>query len=168
MESKKIITWIVLVFVLLGIVTYSIYKVSANTEKNDTYPLYSSEDREKPKLSFNTEKVDVGHVKLKDTSRTVFQIKNKGTKPLHLFEISSTCMCTFGQLTTDKEKSALFGMHDTSNYSLTLQPGKSAQLVLIYKPSLMPVKGAVERAVVVHTNDPLRPEQYFTIHAYVD
>ncbi len=47
-------------------------------------------------------------------------------------------------------------MHAQSGYVTEVAPGDTATVRVIYKPSLMPVYGLVEREVYITTNDPDR------------
>ena len=97
-----------------------------------------------------------------------FTIENKGNKPLQLFKVSSSCGCTVGIITIDGNISPEFGMHNNSNWSGEILPGKTASLSVIYRPYIMPVKGPVTRDVFVTTNDPENKLLTFTVKADVE
>lgn len=143
-----------------------VYRLSGEDKSN--IPLYKVAEKDRPRLAYKKKFKDVGKMKLKDTKTVSFVFENKGNKDLSVFDIASTCMCTFGQIVYKGEKSERFSMHADSNYLLTLKPKEKATLLITYKPSLMPVQGVVERAVVIHTNDPEHPEEYFGIRAFVE
>ena len=50
----------------------------------------------------------------------------------------------------------------------TLNPGNTATVTVIYRPSIMPVKGDVTRFVTVETNDPANNQLTFNIKAFVE
>lgn len=164
---KRALGIIVIVVIFFG-ATYLVYKLAAAQKPEERTTFYKLSDKERPRLGFDRSQADVGRLKLSDTSTTAFTLQNKGDKPLDIFNISSTCGCTFGQLEYRGQKSGRFSMHSNSNYILTLNPKEKAKLYVIYKPALMPVQGQVERAVVIRTNDPENPEMYFGVTAFVE
>src|SRR3989344_2564719 len=103
-----------------------------------------------------------------DEKTAEFAIENYGDKPLQLFKVTSSCGCTFGTITINGQKSPEFSMHSKSNWTGSLAPGEKALIAVTYKPSIMPVKGEVSRAVYVSTNDPDNKEVAFSIKAFVE
>ncbi len=164
---QKTIIWTVLITAFFVIGVYLVYKLSGEGGKSNI-AIYKVSDKDRPRLFYQKKFKDIGKMKLQDTKSASFIFENKGNKDLNVFDISSTCMCTFGQIIYKGEKSERFAMHANSNYLLTLKPKEKATLVITYQPSLMPVQGTVERAVVIHTNDPEHPEEYFGIRAFVE
>jgi hypothetical protein len=59
-------------------------------------------------------------------------------------------------------------MHSDSRWQKELAPGDSAILVISYQPSLMPLQGAVSRAVFFKTNDPQNPQVSIEFRAFVE
>ena len=107
-------------------------------------------------------------MKVSDEKSTDFIVKNTGSKPLSLFNISSSCGCTAGIVTIAGSKSPEGAMHSKSDWIGTLPPGEQAIVMVIYRPSVMPVKGDVSRSVYVETNDPTNPKLTFTVKAFVE
>jgi len=99
----------------------------------------------------------------------VFAIKNEGTQPLRLFNISTSCMCTTAQLTLGDKSSPLFGMHANSGYVLEVPPAQAAQLKVVFDPALHGPSGTgtINRQVKVQTNDANQPELNFMLTATV-
>lgn len=129
---------------------------------------FSANDKERPEVVVSSTFSDLGNMKAKDEKAAEFTIENKGTKPLSLFKISSSCDCTFGQITIDEVKSPEFTMHSKNPWTGTIDQGKKAILNVIYRPFIMPVKGVVTRDVYVQTNDPAKSQLTFTVKANVD
>lgn len=119
---------------------------------------YSATDEDKPKINIETTDFDFGQLKVEDTKTKEIKIKNEGTKPLEMTNFSTSCDCTFAQMVIDGKQSPKFSMHGSPAWKGTLEPGKEAILKAIYQPSIMPVKGKVERAIHFKTNDPLKPD----------
>ena len=105
---------------------------------------------------------------VKDEKKAEFTIKNVGSEQLQLYKVSSSCDCTFGQITINGAKSPLFSMHAKSPWVGTLKPEETANLTVVYRPGIMPVKGEVTRAVYISTNDPDKKELTFSVKAYVE
>lgn len=128
---------------------------------------YSSQDKEKPAVEVKESYYDMGTIKVKDTSSKEFAIKNVGTKPLQLSNITSSCGCTTGQIIYKDTYSAEFSMHAQSDYVVAIAPQTEAKIKVVYKPFVMPVFGVVERQVFLNTNDPALPKLEFKIKAFV-
>lgn len=112
---------------------------------------------------------DLGKMKAADEKSSEFQIENVGQKPLQLYDGSSSCNCTFGQIKIDGEDwSGEFGMHSRKNSITEIAPGKSAKIKVIYRPYIMPIYGTISRQVFLSTNDPLTPKLTLNINAFVE
>ncbi|MBI4066762.1 DUF1573 domain-containing protein [Candidatus Gottesmanbacteria bacterium] len=169
-STEKIILGLVGGLTLLAVIFIVIF--SANEQKsikNQTLiASYQTSDKAKPKIEVSSTFNDLGKMKVKDEKSAEFTIKNTGSKPLILFKVSSSCDCTFGVVTIDGIKSQEFGMHSKSDWTTSLDPGKTATLSVIYRPFIMPVSGTITRDVFVQTNDPEKPKLTFTVKAFVE
>lgn len=110
---------------------------------------------------------DFGEIKVTDVKEKDFVLKNTGTKPLQILNINSSCNCTVGKIIYNELETKEYGMHAQSGYLMDITPNTEAKVRVIYRPSLMPVYGAVEREVYVTTNDPQREKLVFAVKAYV-
>lgn len=110
---------------------------------------------------------DFGEIKVADVKEKDFVLKNTGTKPLQILNINSSCDCTAGKIVYNGSETKEYGMHAQSGYLLEISPKTEARVRVIYRPSLMPVYGVVEREVYVTTNDPQRERLIFAIKANV-
>lgn len=128
---------------------------------------YSIQDKNKPVIEAREIFYDMGTIKVTDTKEKKFVVKNIGTKPLLLSDISSSCGCTTGQIIYKETSSKEFSMHSQNNYVAQIDPQTSAIVKVVYKPFIMPVYGVVERQVFMSTNDPARQKLEFKIKAYV-
>lgn len=157
----------VTIVILVLIVLFSINEgKQSQTAANIT--AFSVNDKDKPEIAVSAIFSDLGKMKVKDEKKVEFTIENKGIKPLSLFKISSSCDCTFGQVTIDGNKSPELGMHSRNSWTGTINPGKKAILNVIYRPFIMPVKGVITRDVYLQTNDPQNPKLTFTVKAEVE
>lgn len=129
---------------------------------------YQIGDSEKPQAKTGNIFADLGSMKTNDEKTVDFTIENTGDKPLQLFNITSSCNCTFGQITINNNKSPLFSMHSQGNWVGDLNIGEKATVTVIYRPYLMPVKGEITRSVTVQTNDPQNKELTFSVKAFVE
>ncbi len=166
MTTKTII--IVLVVISAFILGGSYFFLSpANQSTPVKIASYSQSDSQKPRVELKTASADIGQMKVADQKSQDFTLKNIGTKPLQLSDISSSCMCTAGQIIIDGKESEEFGMHSKADYIAQVDPGKTATVRVTYRPFQMPVYGAVEREVYVTTNDPQNPKLVFKVQAFV-
>lgn len=165
----KTIFWIiggftVLIVVLIGFVAKGEQK---DAKKTGQVVAYQRGDTQKPVASVETGITDLGTMKVSDERSADFTVKNTGTMPLSIFNISSSCGCTAGVVTINGNKSPEGAMHSKSDWIGSVNPGDQAVVTVIYRPSVMPVKGAVSRSVYVETNDPASPKLTFTVKAYI-
>lgn len=170
MNSDKLIFFIIGGITILLLIVIVLFSVNEGKQSQATANLtsFSTNDKEKPEVVVSSTFFDLGNMKSKDEKAAEFTIENKGTKPLSLFKVSSSCDCTFGQITIDGVKSPEFTMHSKNPWTGTIDPGKKATLNVIYRPFIMPVKGVVTRDVYVQTNDPTKSQITFTVKANVD
>ncbi len=152
--------------VFAGIIVFSM--VEQKKTDQTSVPSYSKSDTSRPKVSLSSTSLDLGKMKVSDEKSADFVIENKGDKLLQLFNISTSCDCTFATVTINNVKSPQFGMHGKSSWVGEVKAGEKATVTAIYKPSIMPVQGAVTRDVYVSTNDPDNPKLTFTIKAFVE
>ena len=164
--NKYLIILGVLFTVGLVVGSYFLLNQGSNTAK--PIASYQSTDKEKPKVEVKTTFSDLGKMKVSEDKSANFKIKNIGQKSLQLNNVSSSCDCTFGQVVIDGKESEVFGMHNVSDFAGEVLPGKEAIIKVTYRPSIMPVYGAVEREVYVSTNDPENPKLVFKVKAIVN
>ena len=168
--ADKIIFWIiggfvVLILILIGFVARG---ESQGTKGGETIQKYETSDTDKPVVQVHENSKDIGRMNVKDERKTDFTIKNTGRRPLQLFNITSSCDCTAGQVTINSVKSPEFSMHDKREWSGTVNPGETATVSVVYRPQIMPVKGDISRSVYVQTNDPKNDRLTFTIQTFVE
>lgn len=154
----------VLVFVL--ILAFSVNESKQN--KGSEVSTYSLTDSQKPKAVISSLFSDLGNMKVNDEKSANFTIENKGSKTLQLFKISSSCDCTFGKVTIGDISSPEMGMHAKNAWVGNIEPGQKADLAVIYRPFIMPVKGVITRDVFVQTNDPDQKSLTFTVKAFIE
>ncbi|OGK11299.1 hypothetical protein A2954_01930 [Candidatus Roizmanbacteria bacterium RIFCSPLOWO2_01_FULL_37_12] len=165
--SKSFIFGII-IFALV-VIGGSYFLVAGGKQKSskDLPPVYNSKDKEKPKVEVKEVTKDLGDMKVSDQKSADFSIKNIGSRELTLFNISSSCGCTVGQIIIEGKESREFGMHAQSDESFAISPDKSALVKVTYRPYIMPVSGLVDREVFVETNDPENPRLTFKVTAFV-
>lgn len=164
MNNKIIIGIIIFSVVVIG---GSYFLVAGGQKQTPAITSYSLNDKERPKVEAKITSFDLGKMKVSEDKSANFKIKNIGQKPLQLSNISSSCNCTFAQVVINGKESDLFGMHNISDFAGEVLPGKEATVKVIYRPSIMPVYGPVEREVYVSTNDPENPKLVFKVKANV-
>lgn len=122
---------------------------------------------DRPKTEVSQTFFDLGEIKISDVKQQDFSLKNVGTKPLQILNISSSCGCTTGQIIYHEFTSQEYSMHAQSQYVTAVAAGDTAIVRLTYKPAIMPVYGLVTREVYLTTNDPVKPKLIFSIKATV-
>lgn len=92
-----------------------------------------------------------------------FPIKNIGSEPLKLYNITTSCMCTLASLSLDGVESPSFRMGDRSDYVADVAPGKEAILKVVFDPAYHGPNGVgpVVREAIVETNDPQNSQLQF-------
>ncbi|EKE04671.1 MAG: hypothetical protein ACD_20C00025G0002 [uncultured bacterium] len=170
MGTDKLIFYIIGGFTVLLLILIVLFSINEGKQSQAAPNITSFRafDKEKPEVAVSSTFSDLGNIKVKDEKSAEFTIVNKGTKPLSLFKVSSSCDCTFGQITINGMKSPEFTMHSKNPWTGTLDLGEKATLSVIYRPFIMPVKGAVTRDVYIQTNDPQKSKLTFTIKAFIE
>ena len=102
---------------------------------------------------------DFGDMKVDEDRTAVFTITNTSDSVLRIWNIATSCDCTFATLMIDGKPSPEFNMPGHMPKSLTnwigeVAAGTTATLNVTYKPKVMPVKGVVTRQVTFSTNAP--------------
>lgn len=167
-STDKLVIGIIAIFTVVVLVFIVIIASKESPANQNKSQIYAVSDKEKPIAKISSNSQDLGKMKVSDEKSAVFTITNSGTRPLILSGVSSSCDCTFGKITINGNDSPEMGMHSRGNWQGSLDPGKEAQLKVIYRPSIMPVSGEVSRQVFVKTNDPVNPELTFSVKAFVE
>lgn len=165
MSDKKIYA-LVLLGSLMLLVIFVLF-ASKNSKQAEKLVTYTSSDKDRPKAEVPVTKNDFGSMKVSQVKQNDFTITNKGNKPLQISNVTSSCSCTVGQVIYDGKVSREYGMHDPGRDTIEIAPNTSATVRVIYRPSVMPVYGAVEREVYVKTNDPDLPRLVLQVIADV-
>jgi len=160
----------VLIFIVFGFIAVTIglaFVFSSGKNPSLAAASFSAQDDDRPKAETTQTFFDLGEIKVSDVKQEDFSLKNIGNKPLQILNINSSCNCTFGQVIYKDLITKEYGMHAQSGYVTEVAPGDTATVRVIYKPSLMPVYGLVEREVYITTNDPDRQKLVFSVKAKV-
>lgn len=155
------------IITLLIIIFIAIVATKEGSSKSST-PSYTTADRERPTVKTDSDFQDLGKMKVTDEKTASFTITNIGKKPLTLSNVSSSCDCTFGKISINDTSSPELSMHSRSNWQGVVEPSKEAKVSVIYRPSIMPVKGEIGREVYITTNDPEKPTLTFSVKAFVE
>ncbi len=165
MSTKTIVIGLILFsFIFIG----GAYFLLAGGNKPEVkIASYNSKDKDRPIVEVKKNLVDLGEIKVADQKEASFTIKNTGTQPLQVYNMSSSCHCTFGQLTYQGKTSDEYGMSTISDTLASIAPNTEATVKVIYRPYIMPVYGPVEREVYLSTNDPNNQKLIFQVTAKV-
>lgn len=98
-----------------------------------------------------------------------FMIENNGSTTLKLYDPKTSCMCTTAQLKIDNQISKKFGMHEKSSSVFEVQPGKTAELIVVFDPAFHGPSGVgpISRTVTMNTNSEDNPTLSFQLAANV-
>lgn len=96
---------------------------------------------------------------------TSFTIENKGSTPLKLYDVKTSCMCTTAQLKNTEQRSKKFGMHEKSSSVFEVKPRETAQLVVEFDPAFHGPSGIgpISRTVTMNTNSVDNPSLTFQL-----
>lgn len=128
------------------------------------------EASENARVEFGETRKDRGEVKINQGLLvTDFLIKNVGSDPLILYDVSTSCMCTVATIEIDGVSSPEFKMGERSSYTAMVLPGGTATVKLIFDPAFHGPNGVgpVTRQVMMRTNDSSQPKLEFIISATV-
>ncbi|MBI2598611.1 DUF1573 domain-containing protein [Candidatus Curtissbacteria bacterium] len=155
----------IIIFLVLVIVGGIVF---AYTTADKTPKTYSAESPDRPKAELSASFADLGQMKVSEIKTLDFFLKNTGNQNLEINNISTSCDCTFAQITIGDKISPRFSMHQNPNWMGQIEPGREAKVTASYEPARMPVKGKVERSVYIRTNDPQKPDIVLTLVAEVN
>lgn len=164
--SDKKVYALVLLGSLILLVIFVLF-ASKNYKQAEKLITYTSSDKDRPKAEVPVTKSDLGTMKVSQVKQSDFTITNRGNKPLQINDVTSSCSCTVGQVIYNGKVSREYGMHDPGRDTFEIAPNTGAMVRVTYRPSVMPVYGAVEREVYVKTNDPDLPRLVLQVTADV-
>lgn len=96
-------------------------------------------------------------MKVSDEKMANFTITNTSDSVLRLWNIKTSCHCTFATVNINGKETGEFSMNTVGplgNWIGEIPAKQQAILKVIYRPSIMPVQGPVSRQVNFSTNDP--------------
>lgn len=151
MDKKFIILCAVFSVILIGAVVF----LGSSSKPQALVSSYSVSDKDKPSVEAKITSSSLGDMKVSDEKYADFLIRNKGTKPLLITSMRSSCGCTVGKVIYKGAETQEFGMHSQAQGVVSeIAPSSEAKVRVIYRPFVMPVYGFVEREVYFETNDP--------------
>ena len=156
-----------LLIVGIVVVTGLVFLTSTGNNPPAKFLNYALADEARPRANVPVTRNDLGTMKVSQNKQADFTITNKGEKPLQIGYLSSSCGCTVGQIISNGKTSREYGMHDPGQDIVEVAPNDSAVIRVIYRPSVMPVFGLIEREVYVQTNDPEKTRLVLQVTANV-
>lgn len=121
-------------------------------------------------LSLDRSNVDLGSMRQDEERSTVFHLENTSQKPLRIWQVTTSCSCTFAKIKIGDSEKGEFNMHEGAglkNWVGEIPPGQVATISAIYRPAVMPVLGLITRSIIFSTNDPNHKEVELNISANV-
>lgn len=158
MNEKKIL--IIIIIGTLLILGGGVILLSSSPAKTPV-SLSQNVKAEAPEKTFDWGQIDYNGPKATKS----FKIKNSGSEILKLTNIKTSCSCTSAQIIIDGSQSPLFSMHSVSSWVGEVQPGKEAELVVVFDQSFHGPSGVgpIERIISVETNDVKNPKIEFNL-----
>lgn len=148
---------IIVGIIIVTIIIFGGIFLSDSFSQGPSVVQYKITDQDRPQLEISKTAFDFGKTKLDEIKTQEIIIKNKGVKPLTVYDAITSCDCTFAQFVINGAESPKFSMHRNLKWRGEIASGDTAILRIIYEPKIMPVKGNVKREIVFKTNDPQNP-----------
>ncbi len=162
MNNKKVILGFILVTAL--ILTGGVYVLSSTASS----PIVTVSQN--AKVQVDKKSFDWGQIPYSGGNATkTFTVKNTGTDILKLSNIKTSCTCTKADISINGKKSPSFSMHTSSGWVGEVNPGKEAQLMVVFDPAFHGPQGVgpIERLISVQTNDIQNPNLEFSLKGVV-
>ena len=123
-------------------------------------------------MSIDKKLEDFGSMKSTQERTATFTITNTSDSILRIWNIATSCDCTFANVVINGVVTGEFNMTmhtigSLKNWVGEIPAKQTALLKVIYRPKVMPVTGVVTRQVNFSTNDPKNPEVEVSIKANV-
>ena len=145
---------------------YGIDSLSSEFKKEEVKKeLAKSAPEDRPIINIEPDAYDFGDVSVaKGVVSTIMTMRNGGNDDLIINNIDSSCMCTTASIISNGVEGPRFGMSMHGNpkgWSVTIPPGKEAQLKIYYDPTVHPdiVGQHLVRIISVFSNDPVNFEK---------
>src|SRR3989338_6128738 len=115
---------------------------------------------------------DFGDMKSDEEKTATFTITNTSDAVLRIWNISTSCDCTFASVVINGQETGEFNMPmhmiaRLKNWIGEVPAKQTAPLKVTYRPKVMPVTGVVTRQTRFSTNDPKNPEVEVSVKANV-
>jgi len=115
---------------------------------------------------------DFGDMKSDEEKTATFTITNTSDAVLRIWNISTSCDCTFASVVINGQETGEFNMPmhmiaRLKNWIGEVPAKQTATLKVTYRPKVMPVTGVVTRQTRFSTNDPKNPEVEVSVKANV-
>jgi hypothetical protein len=110
-------------------------------------------------MTIDKKSEDFGSMKSDEERTATFTITNTSGSILRIWNIATSCDCTFASIIINGQTTGEFNMSmhmssDLKNWIGEIPAKGKAELTVTYRPKVMPVTGAVTRQVTFSTNDP--------------
>lgn len=124
----------------------------------------------RPQIVLDSTSFDFGLVsKKKGKASKIFKISNKGSSPLIIKQIKTSCPCATVSLEVNKTRSPYFGTEGSpKDWQVEIKPQETGELELIVDFASSHVRtGKLIREAYITTSDPLYPECSVRVEAEV-
>jgi hypothetical protein len=104
-----------------------------------------------PIIELETTKYSMGNVPPDRVTTKTMLIHNRGTVPLQISDIRTSCYCTEGEMA-----------------STEIPPGKSADLQIHFHPDRVPGQFHAKKRLTIFSNDPKMPQVGVTVETFIN
>lgn len=159
--------------IIVGAIAISVViLIGAIAALSNQKPAPKREDQGTSSMTIDKKAEDFGSMKVTDERTATFTLTNTGDSILRVWNVSTSCDCTFASVTIGSQTTGEFSMpmrmrSDLKNWIGEIQPKQTALLKVTYRPSVMPMTGPVSRQVNFATNDPKNPDMQVSVSANV-
>lgn len=152
--NKKIIIFIIIAVIFGGFLWYNYSQLADNkgtASDNSKAPIVE----EGPFIEVSPVFYDFGAMAYGEIAEYNFTITNKGSEPLEILRLSTSCGCTTAEINEEDE---------------IIEGGESVNMTVKFDPAVHEDDsdvGVIKRVVYIKTNDPRKPEAEVEINAFV-
>ncbi|MBU0613508.1 DUF1573 domain-containing protein [Patescibacteria group bacterium] len=164
MKDKTTIIFIsIFVIIVLGV---GIFGFMQDGKTNSDDSTSNDSPSSEAKIEITPASHNLGNVSQKEgvVSKS-FSVENTGTGDLIIDDMVSSCSCTSAALVVNDKEGPRFGMHNNpKNWSATIKPGETTDLMVYYDPNVhKDFRGSATREITLSTNDENNPEKIVKI-----
>lgn len=157
-DQKKLIHLFIAVAAVFFL-GFAIWKLDLLKPNVSQSTLLASAANGQPAENGNGAKYDFGEISMaRGNVSTTFLLKNDGSDPLKISEITTSCMCTTAEI-DGKIFKMTHGGEVSMNSPIAIAPGETKEMLVTFDPNAHGPEavGPIRREIYVHTNSSSTP-----------